>query len=494
MNDHLLFRVLETIADAVKLYEPLLQAKLTVFHKALEQSQERKPTGGQTSAASRALNVLRHPFLKTTNHVKAKGVAAALVEKTGAKSAKLLGSAVTAWLVHEQAKLELSLFDSTSDVVAPSREAVLIESKGDVLRFLEKIAAGGVAPYMLGRLYDYQIAFIAKLISDAIRDREFTDPDNCWVQLSRSGFLTAFSGQMPEDEAILLAEVETLRSRPDSVRLREQIEKRFGRTLNVTPGFVEGCHALLERGGELSDQEAEALFMAAGRRYQAMTEDVRKLLGLSPAETKKVDAVIHFIIGTGFNLNHAREEDYRLKFAAHNLSRIVEHLEDGRRPATDWLPAINQVFLHEGSFIDRQVADETAFDMVLAYVLEKSRSGRSAEDREQTRRHIEEQAFREHVEDILKRKGLPYFLTEDEQLVQGVPEEHPYYSPEEITFIYSGCEDAVVEEVAHGSPTSSHEQAPSDRSSNRLQVLESIPPERPRQAPLPYRDLSEGLE
>lgn len=409
MEDHFA-EFMKILAQAAKVYKPLAADTLRIFEETRKAATEKKPSGGATDKARQAIQRLRNAFLSSTHHNKAKAVAAVLVKETGKDFAKLFGEVISAYAVHQQSRLEYSLLEGAQPDFR-SREDGPLDESADVIRFVEVLRAHGVAPHMLGRLYDWMYPLIARLILDGNQDRYLERPDNLWPVLKNVGILDAYAGELSKDEERLLAGVAAVREDPETLARWEQFEQRFPE-MDVTPGFKAACQRLINVANELSDGEARAMFDALGGRRLAQTETLGKLLGLSLDEQIKVDAFVRVIEDPTWAVAGGEDDRNRRLI----INSLVLHFEDCEREGehpSEWIPLLVPKLLREDGFIARHVPSEAAFWSLTFAALELSSFRQREETKFLRQRQTADQATRDALQDFYERQGMAHHIDRD---------------------------------------------------------------------------------
>lgn len=405
---------LRALALEAKHHEPFLAEKLALFEQLKAQASEKKPTGGATGRARQALQKLRNVLLGSTHRNVAKRESAFRLQNTASELAKAIVVAVNKYGVHEIARLEYELHNGETASDFSSRAEKSGEVSRDLAHFLSSTSEYDVSEYMLGRLKDYQIAFISRLIVQANNDRHYEAIDNEWPLLLRHGFLNAYQRGLTEDEARALTQVATVRSDPELLVLQEKFESKFGQR-DLTPGFMAACQRLLDAASELTHHEDEALFDAAGMQRSQQAEYLRVLLGLSLDETAKVDAFVRVIEDPTWESADNREDLNRRLI----VNALLLHFNDldaqGAHPS-DWLPKLAKTLLAENGFIARHVPSEAAFWSLYFAALELSTFRNREEVRFLRQRKDADQATRDALTDYYLRNAMTHHVDEN-----GVP-------------------------------------------------------------------------
>lgn len=367
---------LQGLAEAAKRYHPLAEDTLRTFLEATEAAAEKKPTGGATTRARQAIQALRNPFLKTTHHGKAKAVAAILVKQTGKDFGGAFAAAMESFALHQQAILEHDLIQGNSEV-KPRQKGAPGDSV-DVARFAEKLGDYDVSPYMVRSIHDWMYPLIARLIRDANRDPLCQVSDNLWVELKSAGIFDAYRSELSEGEARLLAGVAVIRTDPDALDRWERFDQRFP-NLDVAPAFKQACQRLLDKSGELTDGEAQAMLSATGARFREQTTTLGELLNLPPDEMSKVDFCVRAV--TDFDAIVADDSKlfYRMLIVKSLLFRFDEFDLRGEHPS-DWMKSVQAKLLQNEGLIAQHVTSEAAFWGLVFLALELS----AFRDREET--------------------------------------------------------------------------------------------------------------
>lgn len=401
-----LAQFLIALAQDAKPYKPFLAEKLQLFENLREEATEKKPTGGATSKARQALQKLRNALLGSAHHAAAKHTSALLVQKTGKDLAAAIEKAVHAYAIHEQANLEHDLHKGSAPSQFRSREQTPGDEKPDVLHFVNVVGEHGVSPNMLGRLKNYQAAYISRLVVQANKDRNYEQADNDWPLLSKHGFLNAYRGELTEDEARALTEVAARRGDPEVLKLQERFETRFGH-LDLAPGFMASCQRLLDKAAELTDSEAEAIFDASGALRSRQAMHLMKLLGLSLGEMSKVDAFVRVIEDSTWQSFENQEDLNRRLIVNALLLHFNDYDGQGAHPS-EWLPKLTKTLLAEDGFIARNVPSEAAFWSLYFAALELSTFRNREEVRFLRQRKDADQATRDVLTDFYQRNAMTH--------------------------------------------------------------------------------------
>lgn len=402
--------LMRVLIEHGKKYKPLLTDKLRMFDEKVEAAKETKTSGGATSEARQALQVLRNPLLNSTHYLGAQRAAAVLVKTTGKDFSKSLEVTLQDYMTHELALLEYSLHSGTKGSEYTSREQSPLEDRPDLIRFVNELEPSGVAPHMLGRLYAWMYPFIARLIVDAM-DRGFERPDNAWPLLKQAGFLDAYYGELSEDEARLLDGAALVRDDPEASAQWEEFCQRFP-DLDLTASFKANAQRLILKSGELSDGEARAMSDARRQGRAAQTETLGKLLGLPADELTKVDHLVRTIENPDWR-TPGHEEDFNRRLI---VNFLLLHIEEGDRQGehpADWLTSLVPKLLNEDGFIARHVSSEAAFWSLYFLALELSTFRQKEETKFLRQRATADEATREALKGFYQQNDMPHHTDRD---------------------------------------------------------------------------------
>lgn len=407
MNDIRLHGLLEALAKLAKPYAKNIQDDLQHILVAVELAKERKATGGLTRKAHQKVQQLRNPYFDTAHAPGAEQALNRLLRTTHKKMVNAITEAVKLTGVHQQALLERSLHDDKPSIIAPSREGPPVEGWEDLGRFTKAMEDREVELFRLGRLRNHEFDFMADLIMGATNDPQYANPENRWNHLFHGGFLDAYRNNLTDDEAILLADVKTFIEDPTSLVLRDKLEARLGRTLDVTPQFAAACQVLATQVGELSFGEADALFHAERQQWSRETPHLCQLLSIPVEDKIKVEAIVRLLSSRTLT-----SDDFGLRFAFHAIKTANEALERNTVPYHNWLPALADVFGGEESFVGKQFRDPAGFWALYAHVLKNSETfHRLTAEREQAHEQ-QRQARSAAARAELDKLGIPYDLDE----------------------------------------------------------------------------------
>lgn len=367
MSDIHLHDLLEGLAKLAKPFAPGLQDDVQRILVAVELAKQKKASGGLTREAHQKVQQLRNPFFETTHPRAAKLALNRLVRKTHKKMANAIADAVKLTGLHQQAVLELSLHDDMPGIIDPSREGQRVEGWEDLGLFTKALEDRGVATFRLGRLRNHEYDLIADLIMGATNDPQYENPHNDWNRLFHYGFLRAYRNNMTEDEALLLADVSAVVNDPTSLVLRDKLEARLGRALDVRPEFAARCEMLATRVGEISFREADALFHAERQQWSRETQHLCQLLSIPIEDKIKVEAIVRLL-----SSRTLASDEFGLLFAFRAIKTANEALERNLVPYDQWLPALADVFGGEDCFVRKQFRDPAGFWALYAHVLTNS--------------------------------------------------------------------------------------------------------------------------
>lgn len=420
MKNDLISSFLRGLATDAQPYQPLLKQTVEDFERLIKASEERSPTGGRTKLARQAAQSLRNKTLRTGHPNAAAAAAARAVKATGEQFGKDAEKAVKSWAIWYQAQLEHYIQSDKSSDVSSTRESGTGESREDVRRLLDELKKRNVPPHAVGRLRSFQYDVLALAIDHGNNDRQFERPDNFWCHLVHHGVLTAYHDKidLAEDEVRLIAEASAYLSDPESFALREKLEERIGRRLNVHPELAAGCQIVLANGDELTTGEAEALFTSSGARFSEHSIEIATLLGLGSDETTKVDAFVKFL--TGLRYEGAGLQN-KLSWIVHALTTYIDDLADRHLCPSEWLPALSQAFLQPSGLIDRNVPDEGAFWTLLALALERSRAHREFEAARDLEDDRHREADREYRIEMYRAAEISFFVDAEGEVHTGKP-------------------------------------------------------------------------
>ena len=264
--------------------------------------------------------------------------------------------------------------------------------------------------FLFGRMRAHEYDLVARMATDGHRDRTYKEPDNIWNILFHAGVLEAFQKNMAEDEIILLAEAESRRNEPRVIVLRDDLEKRLGRRLDVTPAFAAACEDVMSKVGELTIGEAEALYEARGVQWSRQTEWLCKILAIPIEKKGQVEAFVGFLISSAReNRNSDRDWDY----LRYNLEEVTKALKRRHIPPGGWLPGLAQVFGVGECFMARRFQDPAAFWTLYKFVLKNSETHRRLTQEKHEAQVDQHRQFWEDECAFLDQMGIRYTLDEE---------------------------------------------------------------------------------
>ena len=406
MDDVALYDVLKTLTSAGKKYAREIKRDLDAFDAAEKGAKETKPTGGLTRKAHQIVQQLRNPFLATTHPNAAKQANNRLVKKTKAAFVRSLGGTVTAYGLHRQALLEQSILTDAS-CGPPSREGVPVQDWDDLQRFATAMKDRNIPLFLLGRMRRHEYDLLARMLADGYNDRPYDDPDNSWNKLLHAGFLDAYHGNMSDDEKALFSEAVSLREEPPKVALRDDLEKRLGRRLDVTTSFAASCESFISRAEELTEGEAAAVFQLRGEQWSKQTEWLCKILSVPLEKKGQIEAFASFVSAK------PESDGWRWDYTRHILAEATKGFEQRQISPAKWLPGLAEVFGVGDSFAALTFQDPGSFWVLYEFVLKNSYTYRRlAKDKHEASEN-EHRKFWQGECEYLDRMGINYTVDEE---------------------------------------------------------------------------------
>lgn len=409
MDDAALHDLLKILASAGEKLAPEIKRDVEAIMAAFEGAKEVKPSGGLTRKAHQLVQKIRNPFFGAAHAKAAKQASNRLVKKTQSAFLHSLRQTVSAFGLHQQALLEKGIHQ---DAVCgpPSREGVPVKDWDDLQRLETAMKERNISMFLFGRMRAHEYDLLAKMAADGYRDRTYQEPDNIWNLFFHAGFLDAFQKNMSEDESILLAEAAARRDEPHTLVLRDEVETRHGRRLNVTPAFAAACESLLSKVDELTIGEAEALHEARGLQWSRQTEWLCKILAVPIEKKGQVEAFVGFLISSA---RENRERDRDWDYLRYNLEEVTKAFERRHIPPAGWLPGLAQVFGIGESFMARRFKDPAAFWALYEFVLKNSETHRRLTQEKQAAQDDEHRQFWQEECKYLDEMGVRYTLDEE---------------------------------------------------------------------------------
>lgn len=411
MDDVALHDLLKTLASAGEKLAPEIKRDVDALLAAVEGAKEVKPTGGLTRKAHQLLQRLRNPFFGTAHANVAKKANNLLVQKTLREFLLSLGQTVTAFGLHQQALFEQTVHQDAA-CGPPSRENIPVKDFQDLQRFVTAMEDRGVARFKLGRMREHEYDMLAMMAADAHRDPRYLEPDNIFNRMFHAGVLEAFRNNMSEDESALLAEAAARRDEPETFTLRDDLEKRLGRHLDITPSFAAACESLLLKAEELTTGEADALYEARGRQWLRQTEWLCKILAVPIEKKGQVEAFVGFLTSAHERRDDGdRHRDWDL--LRYQLEEVTAAFERRQIPPAGWLPGLAQVFGVGESFMARRFTDPAAFWALYEFVLRNSETHRRLTQEKHAVLENEHREFWKRECEYLDQMGVRYTLDEE---------------------------------------------------------------------------------
>jgi hypothetical protein len=459
-DDLILYNLLNALTSAGEKLAPEIKKDVEAIMAAHEAANEVNSTGGRTRKAHQWLQRLRNPFF-TTRHTKAaKQANNKLLKRTQAAFSKSLSQTVIAYCLHRQAILEQSIL-TDSDCGPPSREGVPVKDWDDLQRFATSMEDRNVARFKLGRLRNHESDFIAQLAADAHRDPNYQEKDNVWNLVLHSGVFAAFRKNMSEDELTLLAEAAARRHSPEALAMRDNLEARLGRRLDVTPEFAEACESLLSKVDEWTTTgEANAIREARGGQWSMQTEYLCKLLSVPIEKKAQIDVFVGFLVSA---MRENRERDNYWDYLRYNLEEFTKTFERRQISPAAWLPGLAEVFGVGQNFKARKFTDPAAFWALYEFVLRNSETYKRLTKEEHDASENEHRKFRQFESEYLIAMGINHTVDEEGRAIWDPSldddEDAEFDEPLEFDML-----DAQVSEAASELPEApviyAHDQVP----------------------------------
>lgn len=364
-----LLKIMSAAAKAAGAESDIDTEVVNEIEKLWTAAQEVDGQGRRTRAASEALRKLAHP----------KGVSTPLTRAVPAAQKKALSS---------QIKAEASSQKALSDLVAAiihqaefealrDAQPLLTNRKGDVassskdedvLWFVDWLRWHDVPPYILRRMPEWMKELLAKLMLDA-RDTKFETQENLWPRLFRAGILQARGITPTTDEQRLLAEAaEFVEVGNDAVR--QSLEKRLGRTLDVSIEFAGAIEAIVRERDTLSRSERDLLYCASQEQWSFEAKMIAALLGEEDDKIPSIEAARQSIISTGEIASKIETNEF-----AKNVSMFVQAIRECDKRDFDglhWPQAIAVTCKNTFSRCRHLDTSDTGFWSLMAVSLELS--------------------------------------------------------------------------------------------------------------------------
>lgn len=332
-------------------------------------AQEVDSKGRRTRAASEALRKLSHP----------KGSSTPLARAVPASQKKSL-----ACLSKAQASVQQAMADMVMAIVYQAEfealrdaQPLLTNRKGevpssskddDVLWFIDWLKQHDVPPYILRRMPEWMKELLAKLMLDA-RDTKFENAENLWPRLFHAGVLEARGITPTSDERRLLAEAADFREFQEET-IRQRLEQRLGRTLDVSIEFANAIEAIIRERDTLSAYEQELLFCASEERVSAEATMIAAILGEGIDKIPSIEAARRSIISTGEVASKIEGDEF-----AKAVSTIVQAIRECDKRDYDgrhWPEAVATTCQNTFSRYRRLDTSDTGFWSLMAVSLELS--------------------------------------------------------------------------------------------------------------------------
>lgn len=369
-DDLILYNLLAALSSAGEKLVPEIKKDVEAIMAAHEAANEVESTGGRTRKAHQWRQRLRNPSFMTPHTKAAKQANNKLLKRTHVAFSKSLQQTVIAFGLHKQVLLEQSIL-TDANCGPPSREGVPMKDWDDLQRFATSMEDRNVARFKLGRMRNHESDFIAQLVADAHRDPNYQEKDNVWSLVLHSGVFAAFRKNMSEDELTLLAEAAARRDTPEALAMRDNLEVRLGRRLDVTPEFAEACETLLSKVEEWTTAgEADALREARGGQWSLQTEYLCKILSVPIEKKAQIEAFVGFLVSA---MRENRERDSYWDYLRYNLEEFTKAFEHRHVSPAAWLPGLAQVFGVGQNFKARKFTDPAAFWQLYQFVLRNAK-------------------------------------------------------------------------------------------------------------------------
>ncbi|WP_432814490.1 hypothetical protein [Sphingorhabdus sp.] len=409
-DDVALYELLNSLASTAEKYAPDIARDLKAITAAFEGAKEVNSTGGLTRKAHQWLQRLRNPFFMTTHEKAAKQANNRLVKKAHAAFILNLQQTVMAMGHYRQALLEQNILKD-AECGPPSREGIPAKDWEDLQRFSRAMTERNVPLYVFGRLRANEFDLIAKLAADAHRDPSYEEPNNIWNAAFQGGILDAYRNNMSEEQRLLLEEAAAKRDEPESLALRDALEARLGRRLNVTPLFAAACEELSLKLEEWTTTgAANALYAAKAGGWSKQTDWICKILSVPIDQKAQVEAFVGFLVS---GMRENRHRDSCWDYLRYNLEVFTKDFETRHIPPAGWLPGLAQVFGIDNEFKALKFKDPAAFWALYEFVLRNSDTYFRLNQEKHEASENEHRKFWQAECEYLDKMGVTYRLDEN---------------------------------------------------------------------------------
>lgn len=167
--------------------------------------------------------------------------------------------------------------------------------------------------------------------------------------------------------------MDELRNNPERFALREKLEERIGRKLDLTPAFAASMERLAKAKDRLTDNEADTLFRAGQKAYEAQGRQLARLFGMVETDVPKL-AVLVSCIQNGIGWT---DEHYTVALAYKTLEDIVQDIQRcGLEPGL-WLSEVKGDIEKFESRIPEGMPFAEQFYALLSHVIARSRGAQT---------------------------------------------------------------------------------------------------------------------
>tara|TARA_B100000678_G_scaffold286129_1_gene290355 strand:- start:485 stop:2122 length:1638 start_codon:yes stop_codon:yes gene_type:complete len=386
--DELLAELIQSMADTV----PEEARALAEYRRLKKLSEEVDENGNPTKQAHRARVRLDNPFMVEESPKRSRAKAEKQERDHHAKMAKAIASAVKSWALWRQYRARIEVLDAHEERKLPAtrtrqdHDPESIFSLGYPL--LETLARENVSPSSFGRLPTFAMKHIADLIKAHARDPSLSDPANLWNQVVHNGMLSAYHGQLSDEEERVIAHAASLRDDEASewaAKAREALDLPPGFSLR----FLKGAELLADATRELTAGEALAYNTAYGLRITRDVELLGKVLNLDHKEHgPRLTALVNFIS----NVSPSLSEDLRFTIQLVAMKRTIDRIEPAQKLKRDWIAELTETLPLLAEDLGASVDSIEAFDALLTHGLRCSNAAESFEERKAKRKRDAQKA------------------------------------------------------------------------------------------------------
>lgn len=359
--DELLTRALLEMARVVP-----DEAKAIAEYLRLEKlSAEVDERGIPTKAAHRAKTRLDNPFMVEETPKRSRAKVEKQEQAAHAKFAKSIMEAVKNWAVHRQYQRKIAILDAHEERRDPIKRTREDHDPESIFAlgypFLETLAAQKVSPSSIGRLPQFAKIFIADLIKAHARDPKLKDPKNIWNLIVRSGVLSAYRGDLSEDEQRVIAHAASCRD-GEAGEWARKARVELDLPNGFSDNFLEGAALLAAKSRELTAGEATAYNDAFGLKVSRDVELLAKVLNLDAAdEAPLLTAFVHFIS----NVRSYDVDNQRLGIQLMAIKQSIDRIEPARKLKRDWVAELINLLPNLAVNLSSSVDSIAAFDALL---------------------------------------------------------------------------------------------------------------------------------